>query len=105
MGFKPASLRARRPWLAPVAQLDRVSVFETEGWRFDPFRARQIPIGRRLGKSVVLDFSYARTEGHGDDSEAGNGGCGVALGEALAVNRPSTRSDIAMLCFRNVQLH
>src|ERR1700677_3692990 len=26
---------------APVAQLDRVSVFETEGWRFEPFRARQ----------------------------------------------------------------
>ena len=25
---------------APVAQLDRVSVFETEGWRFDPVRAR-----------------------------------------------------------------
>jgi len=26
---------------APVAQLDRVSVFETEGWRFEPVRARQ----------------------------------------------------------------
>ena len=25
---------------APVAQLDRVSVFETEGWRFEPVRAR-----------------------------------------------------------------
>jgi hypothetical protein len=27
--------------LAPVAQLDRVSVFETEGWEFKPLRARQ----------------------------------------------------------------
>ena len=26
---------------APVAQLDRVSVFETEGWEFKPLRARQ----------------------------------------------------------------
>ncbi len=26
---------------APVAQLDRVSVFETEGWEFEPLRARQ----------------------------------------------------------------
>src|SRR5271155_5026166 len=33
----PASKKA----FAPVAQLDRVSVFETEGWRFEPFRARQ----------------------------------------------------------------
>jgi hypothetical protein len=31
-----------RPALAPVAQLDRVSVFETEGWEFEPLRARQI---------------------------------------------------------------
>ena len=29
---------------APVAQLDRVSVFETEGWRFEPVRARQRPL-------------------------------------------------------------
>src|ERR1700733_11707659 len=28
---------------APVAQLDRVSVFETEGWRFEPVRARHHP--------------------------------------------------------------
>jgi hypothetical protein len=34
-----AQLR-KKPY-APVAQLDRVSVFETEGWRFEPFRARQ----------------------------------------------------------------
>src|SRR5271156_969167 len=27
---------------APVAQLDRVSVFETEGWEFKPLRARQL---------------------------------------------------------------
>jgi hypothetical protein len=31
---------------APVAQLDRVSVFETEGWRFEPFRARQYEANR-----------------------------------------------------------
>ena len=29
-----------RPAFAPVAQLDRVSVFETEGWEFKPLRAR-----------------------------------------------------------------
>ena len=31
----------RRALEAPVAQLDRVSVFETEGWEFKPLRARQ----------------------------------------------------------------
>src|SRR5271155_5864518 len=41
-GFKPTLCHASRvPAFAPVAQLDRVSVFETEGWRFEPFRARQ----------------------------------------------------------------
>jgi hypothetical protein len=29
----------KKPY-APVAQLDRVSVFETEGWEFEPLRAR-----------------------------------------------------------------
>ena len=34
------ALRAMAGLKAPVAQLDRVSVFETEGWRFEPVRAR-----------------------------------------------------------------
>ena len=44
---------------APVAQLDRVSVFETEGWRFEPVRARQqIPIEI----TNVLDVPTERRE-------------------------------------------
>ena len=37
----PLCAQPRKKPYAPVAQLDRVSVFETEGWRFEPFRARQ----------------------------------------------------------------
>ena len=44
---EPDALPTRRRFMlwrarskAPVAQLDRVSVFETEGWRFEPVRAR-----------------------------------------------------------------
>jgi hypothetical protein len=37
----PLCAQLRKKPYAPVAQLDRVSVFETEGWRFEPFRARQ----------------------------------------------------------------
>ena len=43
--FAPASARAMQPADAPVAQLDRVSVFETEGCPFEPGRARQTEIG------------------------------------------------------------
>src|ERR1700677_1983799 len=61
---------------APVAQLDRVAVFETEGWRFEPVRARQsfqwvtrssslisrprLPIGKR----PVSGNSETVAEGH-----------------------------------------
>ena len=42
-GFKRRTSRAMASCVsAPVAQLDRVSVFETEGWEFKPLRARQL---------------------------------------------------------------
>lgn len=40
---------------APVAQLDRVSVFETEGWEFKPLRARQYFRTRRFALGSSLD--------------------------------------------------
>ena len=56
-----------RPAFAPVAQLDRVSVFETEGWEFKPLRARHITAfaadfpGRRAAlTSRTLVASFAR---------------------------------------------
>ncbi len=56
-----------RPALAPVAQLDRVSVFETEGWEFKPLRARHTTAfaagfpGRRAAlTSRALVASFAR---------------------------------------------
>ena len=46
-GFKRRTSRAMASLVsAPVAQLDRVSVFETEGWEFKPLRARHF--GSRL---------------------------------------------------------
>ena len=46
----------RTPGCAPVAQLDRASDYESEGWRFDSFRARHYPslktqAGRRFRPS------------------------------------------------------
>ena len=56
-----------RPAFAPVAQLDRVSVFETEGWEFKPLRARHFSAfaagfpGRRAAlTSPALVASFAR---------------------------------------------
>ena len=56
-----------RPAFAPVAQLDRVSVFETEGWEFKPLRARHYTAfavrfpGRRAAlTSRALVASFAR---------------------------------------------
>ena len=55
------------PAFAPVAQLDRVSVFETEGWEFKPLRARHFTAfaadfpGRRAAlTSPALVASFAR---------------------------------------------
>src|SRR5579862_8347039 len=41
LGFATSTPRAMRNPDAPVAQLDRASVFGTEGWEFEPLRARQ----------------------------------------------------------------
>ena len=48
----PPALHARRASTAPVAQLDRASVFGTEGSEFEPLRPRHFlsPIPRRPRK-------------------------------------------------------
>ena len=37
------------PYFASVAQLDRVAVFETEGWEFESLRRRQLRTGGEMG--------------------------------------------------------
>ena len=56
---------------APVAQLDRVSVFETEGWRFEPVRARQLNpvfvkrILVKLSKAKLAKTTVGKSGGYG----------------------------------------
>src|SRR5215469_4791352 len=42
-GFDPRHSPHASVDRAPVAQLDRASAFEVEGWRFEPVQARSVP--------------------------------------------------------------